>query len=82
MQEIVKSGVGSLQGLGKSKKYGLTVAFVATTLGMSGLAETVALQIAGMAAATLAIVAYLFSQGSVEKAAAESNGFIPEKNGD
>lgn len=67
---VTKSDVGPIGALGKSKKFGLVSAFVATCLGSLTQTASIYLQVAFVAAATAGVLGYVIGQSLVEAAAA------------
>lgn len=68
--EILKTSSGSVGGLAKSKKYGLTAAFSSACLACLAGSPPTAVQVALIAAACVSVIAYVISQSCVEASAA------------
>ena len=67
--DAVKSSIGLLDGLAKSKKLGLTFAFVTVCLVHAGIGETTLDKGIALGAALIAVCVYVIAQSRIEASA-------------
>ena len=70
ISQIIKSGAGSIDGLGKSKKYALTVAFTSVCMYGAASGADVLERIASLAAGVVVVSTYIIFQAKTEAQAA------------